>query len=211
MNGDAETDKRRRDALSANADPAVANQVRDAARKWKVNDREHCHKLHRRRAAKFNGEEAIDALYLKKGDALENAFEAALSFAAIEFEKLDTKDRQAYPDYLVKVEKQPPLIVELKSKASPEDLVPLNAAMDVLGASELTGYKDHFCITLCSPGVEPSVPSLIEACGRLCVIEIADLVEALLRLREGSLTRDELYNWLTTPGIALMEDLPHPN
>jgi hypothetical protein len=45
-----------------------------------------------------------------------------------------------------------------------------------------------------------------------CALSISvNLVEAILRPIEGPLTRAGLYNWLTTPGVALVEDLPHPN
>ena len=51
---------------------------------------------------------------------------------------------------------------------------------------------------------------VIESCGRLCVVDVSDLTEAILRVREGTLTREGLFNWLTTPGIALREDIPPP-
>ncbi len=134
-----------------------------------------------------------------------------MSFIAVSCEKIDKKGTQAYPDYLITIENFAPIVVEIKSKQSPTDLVALNAATEVLTASELIGMKERFCLTLCSPGVEPSVPGLIERCARLCVTDVSDLAEAILRLREGRLRRDDFYNWLTTPGIALMEDLPPPH
>lgn len=211
MNGDENSDKRRREALGSNSDPTLANAVRDAARRWKINDRKYWRKLHQRRAAKVGGEDIVDGLYGSKREQLETAFEAAMSFVSIDCEKLDEKGRQAHPDYLVTIESFRPIVVEIKSKASEAALVSLNAAVEVLGASELIGLASNFCVTVCSPGVEPNVPGIVESCGRLCVVEIPDLVEAILRVREGSLSLEELYNWLTSPGIALIEDLPHPH
>lgn len=211
MNGDAATDTRRRIALQAQDDPRLANQVRDAARRWKVDDREHCRKFHLKRAARLGGQDIIDALYQSKGDDLETAFEAAMGFIAVGCEQIDKKGLPAYPDFLLTIENFSPLVVELKSKQSATDLVALNAATEVLTASELIGLRDNFCLTLCSPGVEPSVPGVIERCARLCVVDVSDMAEAILRVREGRLRRDEFYNWLTTPGIALMEDLPMPH
>lgn len=209
MDGSVEADNRRRMALEVES-PVLANAVRDAAKRWKADDREYCRKFQMRRAAHIGGNEVIDALHSKKGDALEDAFAAALSFAAIGFQKIDEKGKIGYPDFLMQIEGYKPIVVEVKSKQAATDSVPFNGATEVLAASELAGFKDNFCITLCSPGVEPSVPGLIERCRRLCVIDVTDFAEAILRLRENRLTREDFYNWITTPGIALMEDLPPP-
>lgn len=210
MDGLSEADHARRVALGAMTNPQLANRVRDAAKNWKIQDREHCRKGHLRRAASVDGVGVIDALYLSKGDAFESAFQAAVSFVAIQCERLDARNKQAYPDFLMTIENFPPIVFEIKSKMSETALVSLNDASEVLTASELIGMKENFCVTLCNPGVEPSVPSTIESCGRLCVVEVADFAEAVLRIREGGLTREEFYNWLTTPGIAVSEDLPPP-
>ncbi|CAN7152433.1 DEAD/DEAH box helicase [Rhizobium leguminosarum] len=205
MDGGTTNDERRRLALGSNS---TANLARNAAVSWKRSNRDHCKMIHLRRAAPLGLTDHILALYELRGDDLEGAFERALDAVAIHHERLDTKDKQAFPDYLIRIEAYDPIIVELKSKRNDTDLVSLNAAMEVLSASELAGHKDKFCVTLCSPGVEPSVPATIEGCGRLCVVEVSDLCEALIKLNEGTLTRSGLQNWLTTPGIALIESLP---
>lgn len=210
MSGDEETDVARRAALGAVANPRLANMVRDAAKRWKIEDREYCRRMHAKRAGRVGGVAVIDALYSKKGDAFEDAFAAALDFVSINYNKLDERGRPGYPDFSVNIEQYPSIVFELKTKNSETDVVPLNAATEVLTASELIGMRDHFCVTVCSPGFEPTVPGIIERCGRLCVVDACDFAEAILRVREGRLTRDELYNWLTTPGVALREDLPYP-
>lgn len=210
MDGTPDADQRRRAALSTGLDTSVANQVRDAARRWKVSEREYFRNVHVRRARKVDAEPVISSLYVSRGDNLEAAFEAAMALIVVACERLDRPGLQAHPDFLITIESFPPIVVEVKSKQAETDLVSLNAATEVLSASELIGLRGSFCLTLCSPGIEPNVPGVIESCARLCVVAVSDLVEAVLRIREGSLTRDGLYNWLTTPGIALMEDLPHP-
>jgi helicase len=210
MNGATDVDERRRRALEAVTNPRLANLVRDAARRWKRDDQEYCKNIHIRRATPLAGAGIVDALYSARGDAFEMAFAAALDYLAIRYEKMDVAGRVGYPDFLVTIEDYPGIVVELKTRASDSDLVSFNAAVEVLTASELIGMRDHACLTVCSPGVEPSVPALIEGCGRLCVVELCDFAEALLRVREGALSRGEFHNWLTTPGIALREDLPHP-
>jgi len=209
MDGGTEADQRRREALDAVANPRLANLTRDAAKHWKVEDRRYCKRLHLRRATKVGGVEVVEALYTARQEAFEDAFTSALNYLAVPYSKLDTPGQVGRPDYLIMMEALPEIVVELKTKVSDTDLVPFNAAVEVLTAAELLGMPNHSCLTVCSPGVEPSVPGLIEACGRLCVVEVCDLAEAILRLREGALSRNEFHNWLTTPGIALSDDLPH--
>lgn len=210
MSGDPESDQARRRALDAITNPQLANAVRSAARRWKIEDRTYCKRLQSKRASQFGASSAIEAFYDARNDAFEVAFEGLMSFAAIDFQKLDGRGKIGHPDYMVDIEGLPGLVFELKTKASDEDVVSYNHATEVLAASEIIGMRDNFCVTLCNPGIEPSVPGLIEACGRLCVVDACDFAEAILRVREGRLTRADLHNWLTTPGIALREDLPPP-
>ncbi len=209
MDGSPDADSKRRSALDAVSNPAFANRVRDAARRWKAEDRDYAKRIHQRRAAAVGGMEVVEALYTSRNHAFESAFEALLGYLAIPFQRLDGPGKIGHPDFLVQIEDFPGLVVELKSKLVDHDMVSFNDATDVLRASEIIGMREHPCITLCNPGVEPSVPGLVEGCGRLCVVEVCDLAEAAMRLREGTLSRAEFYNWLTTPGIALREDLPH--
>lgn len=208
MNGDAIFDQKRRFALGGIENPAVANRVRAAAMSWKIQDRAYTRKIHDRRAVKVGMIDFIGNLYDNRGDELERAFSKAMEFIGFQVEKLDLPGKQAHPDFRISLNDLPPIVVEVKSKISDTDLVGLNSSTEVLTASELIGMAGDFCITLCNPGVQPNVPSLIERCGRLCVLEVSDLAEALLRLREGRLSLDGFYNWLTTPGVALSEDLP---
>ena len=210
MDGSEEFDRRRRLALAATDNPAIANLTRDAARRWKSDEREHFKRIHTKRAERVAATEEVRALYQNRGTDLETAFEAALALVSIAFERLDTPGRRGYPDYLLSVEDFPPVVVEIKSRQSDSDLVTLNGATEVLAASEVAGFREAPCITLCSPGFDPSVPGSIEKCSRLTVLEVSSIVEAVLRLREGSLTREDFYNWLTVPGVVHLEDLPAP-
>ena len=96
--------------------------------------------------------------------------------------------------------------MELKSREA--KLIDYNKAVEVLAASEIHGHKGAFCVTLCHPGVDPSVPAVVASCGRLCVLESIDFGEALLRYCEGVIDDEQLYQWLATPGQALAADLP---
>ncbi|WP_197463982.1 hypothetical protein [Acetobacter cerevisiae] len=208
MDGSQAVDAARQKALNTPSNPRLANLVRDAARRWKIDNQEYCKKIHLKRAKILGCAAIIERIYSARGDDFEDAFSSLLDFVAVNYKKLDQKGKIGYPDFLIDVDSLPSVVVELKTKVSNTDMVAFNAAVEVLSASELIGFRDNPCLTVCSPSVEPSVPQLIERCGRLSVVEVCDLAEAALRLKEEKLTRSEFYNWITTPGIALREDLP---
>jgi helicase len=210
MDGSAVADEKRKAALGLNEPGGLANLVRNAARAWKRDHREHTRTHHIRRADRLGIGEKIAALYDKRGTELEYAFVASLDGLTIPWRKLDKSGRAGFPDYLISIEDYDPIVWEIKSKASNEDTVSLNAATEVLAASELAGLRDKPCVTLCSPAVDPSIPTAIESARRLCVVDVSEYCEAILRLHEGTLTRSGLYNWITTPGVALSEALPTP-
>lgn len=186
---------------------ARANWFRDACRDWKKNKRAEIADWHKRRAAKCAHKKCVEDYYDSFGNAFETAFERALVAVGINFEKMDTKGTTGAADYLIKVDDLQPIVCELKTKENGK-LVTYNNAVEVLAAAIVHKHPDKFCITVCHPGVDPAVPTAVADCGKLCVLETADLGEALLRLCEGKLAREKFYQWLTTPGQALISDLP---
>ena len=126
----------------------------------------------------------------------------------ITFERLDDGIKTGAPDYAIQLKHSPVLIFELKSRAG-DNLVDYNGATEVLASSEIHGHKDAFCVTLCHPGVDPSVPMAITGSCRLSVVEATDFGEALLRLCQGRLNQEQLWQWLATPGQALSIDLSY--
>jgi helicase len=209
MLGNPEVDSARLAAF-AKAKPtpqAKANWVRDACRVWKAMQRRRTAERHLKRADRCQYRNLIEEFYSAKGDAFERAFENVLNNLGVSFEKLDDRTKTGAPDYLLKFKDSSPVIVELKSKEG-EKLVDYNKAVEVLAASEIHGFKNSFCVTLCHPGVDPSVPQAVIPCGRLSVVESGDIGEALLRICEGNLTEQQAWQWLCTPGQAVAEDLP---
>ena len=184
-----------------------SNWLRNTCREWKAVQRMKAKDKHVKRAGKTPLANIIEAYYDKKGTEFEDAFESVLDLLQIKFEKLDQKGVLGAPDYLLELNNSPSVIFELKSKTG-KGLVDYNGATEVLAASEIHGYKDAFCVTLCHPGVDPSVASVITKCGRLSVVESHDLGEAFVRMAEGRLTQEQLWHWLATPGQALMADIP---
>lgn len=186
---------------------AKANWLRDACRDWKRDVRNRAAERHIKRAKKCARIDLVAHFYQMRGTEFEKAFEAVLADLKISFVRLDDKTKIGAPDYKLEFSDSPPLVLELKSKQG-DNLVDYNSAVEVLAASEVHGLKTAFCVTLCHPGVDPSVPVTIAACGRLSVVESNDLGEALLRLCEGSMSQSQLYTWLASPGQALAGDLP---
>jgi helicase len=187
---------------------AKANWARDTCRDWKIDQRKRASERHLKRAKHCANIELVKSFYNTLGTAFENTFEQILTTLGIAHEKLDDKTKTGAPDYLLKLQDSPAIIIELKTKEG-DKLVDYNKAVEVLAASEVHGHKDKFCVTLCHPGVDPSVPIVITACNRLSVVESSDLGEALLRICEGSLTQQQLWQWLASPGQALAFDLPY--
>jgi helicase len=209
MLGSAEADEVRNKVFEkARPSPVVkSNWLRDSVREWKKESRKAYSERHQRRAKKCPNVDLVKGYYESLGDNFEKSFEAVLDVLKIEYVKVDGSGVTGAPDYLLKLADSPGVVVELKSKQN-DKLVNYNEATEVLAASEIHGFKEYFCVTLCHPGVDPSVPLTIAGCGRLSVIESGDLAEALLRLCEGKLTQSQLWQWLTTPGQALVDDLP---
>lgn len=184
-----------------------SNWLRDAAKIWKMNQRSLAAERHVLKSKKLGYESQFKRYYDARGTEYEEAFEALLELARINYIKLDDGKKTGAPDYLLSLENSPDLVVELKTRLG-ESLVDFNGATDVLRASELYGYKENFCVTLCHPGVDPSILPVIEVCERLSVVEGHDLGEALLRLLSGNITQDQIWQWLSIPGAASAEDLP---
>lgn len=188
---------------------AKANWLRDLCRDWKKDLRKRIGERHSKRARRCPNVRLVQEFYNSRGTEFESVFENILETLQIKFEKLDDKTKTGAPDYLITLKDSMTLVMELKSKEG-DKLVEYNKAVDVLAASEIHGFKEVFCVTLCHPGVDPSVPMVIASCGRLSVVESTDLGEALLRICEGTLTQKQLWKWLATPGQALVYDLPCP-
>lgn len=214
MQGSPEFDKGRKAAfIHTNAKPSAqqkANRLRDICRNWKKRQREKVAEKHIRRAKQCFNVDIISSFYKSKGKEFEKIFERILGLFDISYDKLDDNKKPGAPDYLVYLLDSSPLVIELKSKDG-DDLIDYNKAVKVLASSEIYGHSDKFCVTLCHPGVDPSVPMLITACGRLSVVESIDIGEAFIRLCEGTLTQRQLWQWLASPGQALISDLPYRN
>lgn len=209
MLGTKEADEARCTAFAkVKPDPhPKANWIRDACREWKGNQRKRAAERQAKRATRCGRVDLVRQFYAAKGENFERVFEEILTTLKIQFQKLDDKTKTGAPDYLLQLKDSPEIVIELKSREG-DKLIDYNTAVEVLAASEVHGRKAAFCVTLCHPGVDPAVPSVISACGRLCVVESADLGEALIRYCEGSITDAQLGQWLATPGQALATDLP---
>jgi len=210
MLGTLEVDKVRQEVFSkAQPSPnAKANWLRDRCRSWKTNQRERAAERHSERARGCNAAGLINDFYTSRGNGFERIFENVLMHLGITFTQLDDGAKVGAPDYIIQLENSPPLIFELKSREG-NNLINYNGATEVLSAAEIHGHRDTFCVTLCHPGVDPSVPMAITGSGRLSVVESNDLGEGLLRLCQGRLTQEQLWQWLATPGQALSLDLPY--
>lgn len=185
-----------------------ANWLRDRCRNWKSDQRVRAAERHCERARGCREVSLVDEFYSSRGDKFETVFEKVLAHLGVAFSRLDDGSKIGAPDYLIQLKNSPPLIFELKSREG-NNLVNYNGATEVLAAAEIHAHKKTFCVTLCQPGVDPSVPMAITGSGRLSVVETNDLGEGLLRLCQKRLNQEQLWQWLATPGQALGVDLPY--
>jgi helicase len=209
MRGDPEATSARAEALreAGVTDGGAASRLRDAVRTWKGKSRAFFRRLHERITKDLDGGALVRRMYEARGHELERVLEEAFTAAGLRFSRLDDGGRPGSPDFLLEFEGLEPIVTEVKSKQNEEDFVGLNGATEVLAASELLGRRNSPCLTICSPAVDPSVAGLIENCERLCVVDLGELCDALIRVRQDRVSRADLHNWLTTPGIATVGDL----
>lgn len=209
MRGDEEIEIIRTDVFKkAKPAPQVKSVwFRESCRKLKKLQRDFSKDRQNARATKCDRKSLIDEFYGSLGNDFEKVFESILDYLSIKYIRLDKKGVIGAPDYLVNFTQDDQVVIELKTKQNDKS-VDFNAATEVLAAAEVQGYANSYCITLCHPGVDPSVPPAIAKCNRLTVIESIDLGESLLRVCEGKLTRHQLYEWITRPGQAIRDDLP---
>jgi helicase len=209
MRGDPAAAEARASALSAVGvtDRQASSRLRDAVRGWKAKTRRFLQRTHQRLTKDLDGGALVKRLYEARGNQLEAVLEEVFAGIGVKLTKLDDGTVPGSPDYLLEIEDFHPIVVEVKSKASDSDFVGLNGATEILAASELLGHRDSPCLTICSPAVDPSVAGAIERCRRLCVVDVSDLCGAAIRLRQGRVSKADLYSWLTTPGIATFADL----
>ena len=214
MDGSPEYDALREAALPRVDGVEYPNLVRDAAKNWKVDQRRHFRGRHQKKAERHGCEGLVSELYDARGKALETALIAIFADIGIKCSVLDDGTKSARPDLKIEFSANgmtSDVVAEVKSKDRETALVPLNDAIKVISAAAVAGFVGTPVTTVCSPGVEPSVPTAISGCNCLSIVEVTDLAEAYLRIKDGNLTIGDLYNWITTPGIALIENLPFNN
>ena len=142
--------------------------------------------------------------------AREKEFEDAVEEIFICFDiAVDAKDDgsvSSFPDFVTAALPPQNLALECKSKTVGE-AVTFNDATDVIRKAGVNGYKDSFKVTICQPYISPDVPRKLASCDDLSVVNAEDFAEAFVRLKIGKITKQDLADWLTTPGQALKENL----
>jgi ATP-dependent DNA helicase len=91
MRGDQEADSARQTALASVGTQGrdASSRIRDAARIWKLREREHCQRIHERRTAALDGGDLVRRLYLTRGGALEDVLDEAFDRIEVNLTKLD--------------------------------------------------------------------------------------------------------------------------
>lgn len=184
-------------------DRAVA--IQKMANGWHkiVRERSLEHQSKRLNAA---GKALLIRFYESRETKFEKCFEEMLEMAKISYTKFDDGKKSGAFDYFIHCDKRDDVIVELKSKQG-EGLVDLESARTVLASSDQYGFSAIFCVSVCHPGVDPNVPPLLSACPRLAIAESHDFAEGLVRVAQGIISKDALFNWMTQPGQLKSSEL----
>ncbi len=182
-----------------------AETIQKLAHEWRIVIQQRCRDSQLSRVGERD-KPLIESLYVERERAFEGAYEALLLRTGIRFVKFDDGTRVGAFDYILGIDERQELIVECKTKQG-QSLVDLTAARVVLASSEQFGYGNVPCVTVCQPGVDPNVPTSLQACSRLTLVETHDLAEAFVRLLQGSLTTAGFHDWLAQPGQAKIETL----
>lgn len=187
------------------ANTAFAQLVQQATRTWRIDERNRLIESQRKRLPA----ECRDVL-LRFYRSLETEFEDVLGEIfecfSIEIEGRDDNTKTSFPDFVVTPVAPQTLSIECKSKTVGE-AVTFNDATDVIRKAGVNGFGSTFKVTVCQPYISPDVPRKLTNCPDLCVVNVEDLAEAFVRLKQGSLSMQAFSDWLGRPGQALREHL----
>ena len=171
---------------------AVAERQGRVLKGWKVR--------HLRRAGQQpNRVRIMEASYDATGTDYETAVEEILETLDWTVDKLDDGRRQGMPDFLIKWQDRA-IVVECKTKQSDEALISKEDAFAVL-AKSVDINADHR-VTIGKPDFSSFCREKAAGARNVTLVPHFFLAESILRVWEGVLSTDDVFNWLLRPGVA---------
>ena len=141
----------------------------------------------------------IEESYNATGVEYERAIEGILRSFEWAVEKLDDGKRQGMPDFLLSWQGHS-IVIECKTKQDAEALISKDDAFAIFGKA-VDINADHR-LTIGKPDFSAFCKEKAAGARNVTLVPHNCFAEAVLRAWEGSLSTDELFNWLMEPGVA---------
>jgi len=150
-------------------------------------------------------EDLIEFSYDSLGHEYEDIIQSILESFGWDVKKLDVGKRQGVPDFIIYHDNRS-ILVECKTKKSNDATIDKEDAFEVL-TKGVDINADHR-VTIGKPDFDTFSKSKAAGSKMITLIPHYALIEAFLRWREGKLAADDVFEWLITPGVALLDLLP---
>jgi helicase len=170
------------------------------------NSPHHMEAAHARVAEKLGIRSPVESCYQKTGVEYETAVRQLLNACGLQNQKVDDGTRQNVPDLLLQIGEYEGFI-ECKTATKVPTLVNKEEAWAVMQkASDFPARVQR--ITLGKPAFDETSKRKAAANSELTLVENSTFVEALLRLKGGQISIEQLITWLRQPGVAEIARLP---
>lgn len=142
--------------------------------------------------------ESYDAL----GHEYEDKIQSMLEMLELKVKKLDVGKRQGVPDFLISYGNTS-VLLECKTKKRNDATIDKDDAFEVLtkGADINANHQ----VTIGKPDFDSFSKSKAAGSQIITLVPHYAFVEAFLRYREGKLSTDRVFKWITTPGVATID------
>lgn len=178
----------------------------DALQKAEDRPYEFARRRQSKAARELGIEEMVDDAYRLFGNEYEDAIEALLRLDKTwKVTKLEDGKRQGVPDFLIQLGSKS-AVLECKTCTKKPPAITKDEAFAVLTkAANIESTTRR--VTLGKPGFDTFSEG--KACGstEITLVRHTDFIDAMLLLRSGFVTSEEVFSWLVEPGVAEIERL----
>jgi Holliday junction resolvase len=157
-----------------------------------------------RHLAQSKERDLIALSYEAIGHDYEDVIEQIVRQIGWKIKKLDSAKRQGVPDFEI-IEGGKSILVECKTKKRDDAAIDKDDAFDVL-TKGVDFDADHY-ITIGKPDFDFFSKSKAAGSTKITLVANYSFIAAFLRWKEGKLKAIDFFSWLTTPGVASIENL----
>jgi helicase len=147
----------------------------------------------------------ITSSYEALGCDYEDIIKSLLEKFGWNVRKLDTNKRQGVPDIVIE-DGSRSILVECKTKQNNEAIINKEDAFAILTKGQDID-ADHL-VTVGKPDFDTFSQSKAAGSKTVTLVSHYALVEAFIRWRKQRVTSEQVFEWLITPGVAIIDRLP---